>query len=263
MNDIIVTVIIPTYNRKDIVLDAVQSVLNQTMKNFEVFVVDDGSTDGTVEYLQSLKLPINLISKQNGGVSSARNAGIKVAKGKYLAFLDSDDLWSPEKLEQQILYIEKHPDITLVYTDEYIEVNGIVESKTRFERSSATEDEKNNFLLSGFVQHTPIHTSTVMVKKSILDEVGYFNETLKIHEDTELWNRISIKYNFGFVNVPLATFRYKEGVEHLMKDSKKELGIEEGKKYLRLYEEMHINDMTDKIRKSIKKSYEILDSMGK
>lgn len=261
-DNILVSVIIPTYNRKNIILDAIQSILNQTVKDSEIIVVDDGSTDGTKEYLAFLNLPIKIISKENGGVSGARNAGIKSAQGTYIAFLDSDDIWLPEKLEQQIAYITIHPNTALVYTDEYIEVNGETQQKTRFERANLTDDQKNNFLLSGFVQHTPIHTSTVMVKKSVLDEVGYFNENLKIHEDTELWNRISRKYIFGFINIPLATFRYKDGVEHLMKDSKKQPAIEEGKKYLKLYEEMHKDDMTEEIRESINKSYEMLASMS-
>jgi glycosyltransferase involved in cell wall biosynthesis len=260
---ILVSVIIPTYNRKDIVLDAIQSVINQTVKDFEIIVVDDGSSDGTKEYLTSLNLPIKIISKENGGVSSARNIGIKSSQGKYIAFLDSDDVWLPEKLKHQIAYVTTHPDIALVYTDEYIEVNGEVQSKTRFERANLGDDQKNNFLLPGFVQHTPIHTSSVMVKKSVLDEVGYFNETLKIHEDSELWNRISQKYTFGFIDIPLATFRYTEGSEHLMKDLEKQPAIEEGKKYLKLYEEMHKGDMTEEIRGSLKKSYEVLASMIK
>lgn len=255
-----ISVIIPTYNRKDIILDAIQSVLSQTFKDFELIVVDDGSIDGTVEYLTSLQMPITIISKENGGVSSARNKGIEIARGDYIAFLDSDDVWLPEKLAQQVVYISSHPNTALVYTDEYIEVNGEVQSQTRFERANIGEEGKNNLLLSAFVQHTPIHTSAVMIKRSVLDEVGYFNESLKIHEDSELWNRVSKKYKFGFIDIPLATFRYTDGVDHLMKDSKKQFAIEEGKKYLTLYEKMHQDDMTDEIQESIKKSYEILDS---
>lgn len=271
----LVSVIIPTYNRKHIIEGAIKSASNQTLKDYEIIVVDDGSTDGTKEFLESLQLshlpdtvpgtvpatsPIIIISKENGGVSSARNVGIQNAKGKYIAFLDSDDAWLSDKLTAQVEYLESHPNIPLVYTDEYIEVNGEVLPQTRFQRADVGDDVKDNFLLSGFVQKTPIHTSAVMVRKSILDEVGYFNETLKIHEDSELWNRISRKYKFGYIDTPLAIFRYKDGVEHLMKDfhSDSELSKEEGKKYLKLYEEMHKDDMTDEIRKSIEESYEIL-----
>jgi len=255
----IVSVIIPTYNRKLIVESAIRSALDQTLKDFEIIVVDDGSTDGTKEYLESLSLPIKLISKENGGVASARNAGIKEAIGTYIAFLDSDDSWLPTKLEMQVQYLESHPDIPLVYTDEYIEVNGEVLPKTRFERADAGDDIKNNFLLPGFVQRTPIHTSAMMIRKSVFEEVGYFNETLKIHEDSELWNRISRKYKFGYIDIPLAVFRYKDGADHLMKDFYEEPSKEEGRKYLKLYEEMHKDDMTDEIRKSIEDSYDILN----
>lgn len=254
----LVSVIIPTYNRKHIIEGAIKSALNQTFKDYEIIVVDDGSTDGTKEFLESLHLPITIISKENGGVSSARNVGIHNAKGKYIAFLDSDDAWLPDKLKAQVEYLESRPNIPLVYTDEYIEVNREILSQTRFQRADVGSEIKDNFLLSGFVQKTPIHTSAVMVQKSVLDEVGYFNETLKIHEDSELWNRISKKYKFGYIDIPLAIFRYKDGVEHLMKDFHSESSKEEGRKYLKLYEEMHKGDMTDEIRKSIEESYEIL-----
>lgn len=255
-----VSVIIPTYNRKNIVENAIRSVFDQTYKGYEIIVVDDGSTDGTREYLESLDLPIRIISKQNGGVASARNAGIKIAQGKYVAFLDSDDLWLPDKLKIQVEYLESHSDIRLVYTDEYIEVNGEVVPKTRFQRADVGDEVKNNFLLSGFVQRTPIHTSAVMVRKSVLDEVGYFNETLRIHEDSELWNRISVKYKFGYIDIALATFRYKDSTEHLMKDFHSEPSKKEGRKYLKLYEDMHKNDMTDEIKNSIENSYKILNT---
>ncbi len=255
----IVSVVIPTYNRSRIVESAIRSALSQTFKDYEVIVVDDGSTDGTVEYLESLHLPIKIISKKNGGVASARNAGIKEAQGDYIAFLDSDDSWLPDKLKAQVEYLYANPDTPLVYTDEYIEVNGETLQNTRFQRADVGDDIKNNFLLAGFVQRTPIHTSAVMVSKKVLDEVGYFNETLKIHEDSELWNRISKKYKFGYIDMPLAIFRYKDGVEHLMKDFHGEQSKEEGRKYLRLYEEMYKYDMSDLIRKSIDESYRILD----
>ena len=254
-----VSVIIPTYNRKNIVENAIRSVCAQSFSDYEIIVIDDGSTDGTNEYLESLNLPIKIVSKQNGGVSSARNIGIRNAKGKYIAFLDSDDSWLPDKLKTQVEYLESHIDIPLVYTDEYIEVNGSVLPKTRFQRANVGDDVKDNFLLPGFVQKTPIHTSAVMVRKKILDEVGYFNETLKIHEDSELWNRISVKYKFGYIDIPLAIFRYKDGADHLMKDFHSESSKEEGRKYLKLYEDIHKNDMTNEIKKSIQDSYEILN----
>jgi glycosyltransferase involved in cell wall biosynthesis len=98
----LISVAISTFNRKNLVLDAIKSVLQQEPKNYEVIDDDDGSTDGTSEFLKSLNLPIKIVAKKNGGVSSARNAGIKVAQGKYVAFLDSDDLWLKRYSESTI-----------------------------------------------------------------------------------------------------------------------------------------------------------------
>src|SRR3989344_2440298 len=139
MREPVISVIIPSYNRKSIVVEAIRSVFKQEPRNYEVIVVDDGSSDGTEDYLKSLDLPIKIIRKENGGVSSARNAGIKVAQGKYVAFLDSDDLWLPGILENQLAYLQSHPEIPLVYTDQYIEVDGKNLEKTRFNREVVSE----------------------------------------------------------------------------------------------------------------------------
>ncbi len=108
-----VSVIIPTYNRAALVAEAVASVLAQTWRDFEVLVVDDGSTDGTIEALAPYASRLRLLRRESrGGVSAARNTGIKAARGEWLAFLDSDDLWLPEKLSRQMAYLAAHPDLS-------------------------------------------------------------------------------------------------------------------------------------------------------
>ncbi len=250
----LITIVIPTYNRKNIVLDAIQSVLVQELKDYDVIVVDDGSTDGTKEYLESLHLPIRVISKENGGVSRARNTGIKAAEGTYIAFLDSDDLWLSGILKAQLEYLESHPETPLVYTDQYIEAEGKIMAQTRFQRAGP-DVERNSFKLSGFVQHTPIHISSVMVRRQLFDEVGYFNEDLKIHEDTEMWNRISQKYSFGWIDIPLATFRWEKDPEHLLKAGARQKFVDEGKKYLKLYEELKGKGITEEEKKGVEDSH--------
>ena len=138
-----ISAVIPTYNRKQFVLDAINSALQQDPKNYEIIVVDDGSTDGTFEYLLSLNLPIRVIRKQNGGVASARNEGIRNAKGKYITFLDSDDVWLPGILKAQLDFLDSHPHIPLVYTDQYIELSGKRLEKTRFQAKPAKHEEKS------------------------------------------------------------------------------------------------------------------------
>jgi glycosyltransferase involved in cell wall biosynthesis len=141
-----ISVIIPTYNRKSIVLQAIQSALMQEPKNYEVILVDDGSVDGTVDYLNNLHLPITIVQKKNGGVSSARNTGIRAAQGGYVAFLDSDDIWLPGILKSQSEFLDSHPKIPLVYTDQYIESEGKITEKTRFNLAPTTLEQKRSLI---------------------------------------------------------------------------------------------------------------------
>lgn len=260
----LISVVIPTYNRKQIVLEAIKSALQQQPKNYEVIVVDDGSTDGTDSYLESLKLPIRIIRKENGGVSTARNLGIKQSAGKLIAFLDSDDLWLPGILKAQSNYLESHPVIPLVYVDQFIELKGKRIDVTRFTMKKLTHQEMSRFDLPGFAQSPPIHISSVLVRKSILDEVGYFNEHLKIHEDTDMWNRISEKYELGYIEKPLTVFRWEADQEHLLKPSARKEFMSEGRKYMKLYEDRRKNrELTEREKNAIKASYERMDKLEK
>src|SRR3989441_12309052 len=110
-----VSVVIPVYNGERYLADAIQSVRDQTYQNFEVIVVDDGSTDGSAEVAQSFGEAIRYVHQANGGVCKARNTGMAVARGGYLAFLDQDDLWLPDKLATQVAYLDSHPEVGAVY----------------------------------------------------------------------------------------------------------------------------------------------------
>lgn len=258
----LISVIIPTYNRKHIVVDAIRSAIEQEPKNYEVIVVDDGSTDGTVEYLEFLNLPIKIIRKENGGVSSARNAGIKQAMGKYIAFLDSDDLWLPGILKAQSDYLESNPLIPLVYVDQHIDLQGKRIDVTRFTMKKLTHEEMSKFDLPGFAQSPPIHISSIMVRKSIFDEVGYFNEGLRIHEDTDMWNRISEKYELGYIEKPLSVFRWEQDPDHLLKPSARKEFMSEGRKYMKLYEDRRKDrELTEREKEAIKKSYHRMEQL--
>lgn len=257
----LISIIIPSYNRKAIVVEAIKSALEQEPKNYEVIVIDDGSIDGTEEHLKSFNLPIIILKKENGGVASARNLGIKAAQGDYIAFLDSDDLWLPGILENQLAYLQSHLDIPLVYTDQYIEVEGKIQDQTRFHKKTVPESQRIRFNLPGFVQHMPIHISSVMIRKNIFDEVGYFNEDLKIHEDTEMWNRISEKYTFGYIEKPLAIFRWEKDKNHLLKEGFRKRFVDEGKKYLKVYKAIKQDHLTDEERQSIKQSYDKIEEI--
>ncbi|OGK19177.1 hypothetical protein A3G67_00235 [Candidatus Roizmanbacteria bacterium RIFCSPLOWO2_12_FULL_40_12] len=254
----VISVVIPTHNRKGLILDAVKSVLQQEPKNYEVLVVDDGSTDGTIEYLQSLNLPIEVIRKKNGGAASARNVGIKHARGKYISFLDSDDLWLPGILKAQLDYLESHPDIPLVYVDQYIEINGKRIIMTRFSQKEFTHLEMSKFDLPTFAKSPPISPPSIMAKKTLFDEVGYFNESLKRHEDTDMWNRITEKYEVGYIKKPLVIFRRAIDPNHLQKPSSRKVFIDEGIKYLELYKKRK-KTLTKREQEAVDVSYKRIE----
>lgn len=199
-----VSVIIPTYNRKDLVSEAISSVLKQTYQNFEIIVIDDGSTDDTENSLRALiqTEKINYIKTLHRGISHARNTGISSTKGPYIAFLDNDDLWLPKKLERQIAILEKDPSIGIIYTDEYIETDGVKLDKTRLRIYTP----RRGIILKYLLRENFIQTSSVVVRKKCLNDVGYFSTKLE-PADFDLWYRIAGKYKADFIDEPLVICR--------------------------------------------------------
>jgi len=203
-----VSVIIPTYNSAQYICETLDSVLAQTYKDYEIIVVDDGSTDNTREVLKPYMSKIKYIYKENGGPASARNVGIKNARGEYIAFLDSDDIWLPEKLEKQIEYLQSNPDIALVYSDCIrFNENGVCQ------RKSNVYHLREGYIFFKLLEGNFITTSTVIVRRECLDKVGYFDEELddlKHSEDYDLWLRISRSFKIGYIREPLVKYRVRE-----------------------------------------------------
>ncbi len=203
----LISVIIPTYNRADILPRAINSVLEQTYKNFELIIVDDASSDNTSQLIKSINdTRIKYIRHdKNSNGSVARNTGITNAKGEYIAFLDSDDEWKKEKLyEQFMFYGRKNMRETICYTSSY-EIDG-VSLKIKPKREKRKNEQVADYLFSdgGLIQ-----TSTLMIHKSILNKVK-FNPKLKRHQDWDLCIEFEKHgYSFIFFNKPL-TVRYKE-----------------------------------------------------
>ncbi|MCK5311333.1 MAG: glycosyltransferase [Desulfobacteraceae bacterium] len=189
----VVSVVIPTYNRKDIISRAIESVYNQIYKNYEIIIVDDGSTDGTVDYLKEhYNNKIHYVFQKNRGASSARNKGISKAKGKYIAFLDSDDEWVDTKLETQVAFLKKNPEIALLCGKTYRSDN------IKKVNTPLTEEITGN-LFTTLYSHSFVSTPTVIVKKEILDQVGAFDLNYKSAEDFDLWLKITHEYKCAFL----------------------------------------------------------------
>jgi len=192
-----VSVIIPTYNRGWIIHEAIDSVLAQDYTEFELIVVDDGSSDHTSDVLDSYRNVIKVLSQQNKGVSAARNRGIAKASGKFIAFLDSDDLWLPQKLSRQVEFFNTTPDALICQTEEVWIRNGLrANPKKRHKKPSGMIFEPSLALCL-------VSPSAVMIRRSLLEIVGNFDETLPACEDYDLWLRISCRFPVYRIDAPL------------------------------------------------------------
>lgn len=184
-----VSVIIPAYNRAQFLPRAIDSVLAQTYKDFEVLVVDDGSTDDTKKVLEQYNGKIKYFYKDNGGSSSARNHGIENSSGEYIAFLDSDDIWMPEKLSIQVDVLDKNKNVGLVYSRMPIIDN---EGK-RIGYKPQDEIGRNFYELLHHWGDLP--TSTVLTRKQCFDRAGLFDIDLLTVQDIDMWLRIAKDYD--------------------------------------------------------------------
>src|SRR2546422_11221830 len=165
-----VSVVIPVYNGEQYLADAIQSVRDQTYQNFEVIVVDDGSTDGSAEVAQRFGEAIRYVHQANGGVCKARNTGIAAAQGGYVAFLDQDDLWLPDKLATQVAYLDSHPEVGGVYCQCQVIENGEVRANPYY-----YEQVKDDVL--GIMRGPCLLMTATVFRREALRSIGGFDET--------------------------------------------------------------------------------------
>ena len=193
-----ISVVIPTFNRANLLVRAIDSVLNQTIQDFEIIIVNDGSTDDTEEVISKLQSKkIDLITIENNGVSKARNVGILKARGEWIALLDSDDEWLPDKLEQQINFANKNPEIKIIHGEEIWYRNGKrVNQMNKHQKYGGKIYDKCLSLCL-------ISPSSVMIKKEIFNSEGLFNEEFVVCEDYDLWLRLTCKYKIGFIETQI------------------------------------------------------------
>ena len=197
-----VSVVIPLYNKELEITNTISSVLAQTFTDFEVIVVDDGSTDNSLSQLEKCSdQRIKVFTTENKGVSHARNFGIKNATSQFIAFLDADDLWKPHHLKDLKLLFETYPNCGM-YCKAYEKIKGKTIIDSRYKDISNSKHWKG--VVDDYFYHSNINSlassSSIAIKKSILDTTGYFNENYNSGEDTDLWIRIALKHPTAFDN---------------------------------------------------------------
>lgn len=213
----LVSVIIPTYNRAHVLTRAIDSVLAQSYRNYELIVVDDGSTDGTADLVQSLLRPEITLVRQNGnrGQNPALNAGITTSKGTYCAFLDSDDEWHPGYLSRVMSCFEQQPELGCVYTWANIvdDITGKIDVAERF---TATGNIYREALSQGYVSHM----ITLVARRDTLCQAGLFDEDFEVCQDDDICIRLAKVAQFGLIPESLATIHLDAGNQLTRNSSK-------------------------------------------
>ncbi len=233
-----ISVVIPTYNRAKVVGEAIESVLAQTYKDFELVVLDDGSTDETRNRVQPYLVDsrVRYFYQENAGVSAARNAGVKIASGEFVSFLDSDDLWKPNMLESVVMFIERHPGMQAIFTDlEAYRGGKFIPSTIRcteiFSKlladasypDSFVIDKRDMFLI--LLQEVPVKPTSFIILREAFERVGGFDTTYVSGEDWEFYLRLSKYVDFGYIDMSLAVLRVTENSLHLMEMELDLLGV--------------------------------------
>lgn len=225
-----VSIIIPVYNGARFLPEAIDSVFAQTYKDYEIIVIDDGSTDNTKEVLEPYFDKIKYIYQNNRGVAGAMNAGIRHAHGEYIAFLDQDDIWLPQKLAIQINYMANNPEIGLVYSKAHkIDEDGKLLHLKRKDRGTPSGDIFDKL----YFRCSITSCSGVILRKRVFDTIRLFDETIKISTDYDLWLRIARRFKIAGINTPL----YKQRKVHGSLSTDKELVHKE---HRRLIEENYV-----------------------
>ncbi len=205
------SIIIPLYNKARYVSNTINSVLSQSYENFEVIIVNDGSTDNSLEVVSNFKDErIKVFTKQNGGVSSARNYGIQKASYPYIAFLDADDLWEKSFLSEIKLMIEKYPEASVFCTNyaSYYPTGKILINNVKGTIPEGVWDDYFKVAIKG---NNIIWTSACCIRKKVFLDVGCFNESYSMGEDLEMWFRLGLKYQFAYSDNVLAIYnRYDQ-----------------------------------------------------
>lgn len=194
-----ISVIIPCYNRQSLIARAIDSVLAQTYAALEVIVVDDGSSDNSADFIRRQYPNVKLLQQSQHGVSHARNQGIRLAQGNWIAFLDSDDAWHTDKLQQQVSALQQQPQYQICHTHE------IWIRKDKRVNQMRKHEKFGGHIYQHCLQQCLMAPSSILINRDVFDKIGLFDETLPVCEDYDLWLRITARYAVLYLEQALIT----------------------------------------------------------
>lgn len=200
-----VSIIIPTYNRANYIGQTIKSALSQTYSDYEIIVVDDGSTDNTKEVIAQYNGKVRYFYQENKGPTVARNLGINKSSGEYIAFLDDDDMWLPEKLEKQVRVLDADPRIGFVCCASYV-----IDDKNNEMLIWKRNKELTKATFENLYERNFVYNLTVLIREGCIKEVGGLDETLLVSADYDLWLRVAKKHEFYYIDEPLTKYRLHE-----------------------------------------------------
>ncbi|PKO55752.1 MAG: family 2 glycosyl transferase [Betaproteobacteria bacterium HGW-Betaproteobacteria-21] len=219
-NATLVSVIMPAYNVRRFIGEAIQSVLAQNYPAIEIIVVDDGSSDDGADYVETHFPEVRLFRKENGGAATARNIGLREARGSYIAFLDADDVWLPGKIAAQMSYFEAHPEVSMLctgFSHWLSDAEGLFSDPLKaIEGAGSVDSGVIDAELSGWIYHKLllgnfVWTTTVMMRKGLVDKIGLFDETLRLGQDYDYFLRASRETEIHFLARVFALYRQHPG----------------------------------------------------
>lgn len=210
----LVSVIVPVFNGARYLAESLDSAFAQDYPQIEVIVVDDGSTDETPEILARYRHRARVIRQPNQGAAVARNVALQAARGEYLAFLDADDRWLPHKLRTQVTYLQRHPQLDLVYSA-WVVVNGADQRQTEIvesvpEHEPSIDPDRSGWIYNALLLDCIVHTTTVVMRRRLLKTVGMFDPELRRGQDYDFWLRASRVTQFHKLSTPLSIYRLHE-----------------------------------------------------
>ena len=235
-----ISVVIPLYNAEKYIGDTLESVFEQTYNTFEIIVVNDGSTDSSLDVVKKYS-DVTVISQENQGEAAARNKGVALSKGDFIAFMDHDDLWEPDKLKIQMEYFNDNPQVGLVYSQYTSFKNGKI-LRTR------PQNGHSGWIFTKLLYKSIIQASTVMVKRECLDVVGPYDEAFAFADEYDMFLRISKEFQCGFVDKGLTRYRVHEtnASKNVFRFDKENLGV-----YKKTYN--NFTDLDGKQKKILRK----------